>query len=194
MFPSTAQVAATGGVLWLLSPALIILGFIVNRRRPWRGLLGRLGGIMLMAFGAVSGFGLLALVINAARFRIEPEAVEALEIVGIHDGRPQDGGCLVRDPGSIRVALGLLATAEAYSPNHERLVSGYRVSLVPKSGGGARYRDILVFPGDAAGTSTTVAIARTSRKVSGMLVEAGWYSAPGFTSWLTATARSSRCE
>ncbi len=88
--------------------------------------------------------------------------------------------------------MALLSGATAFFPNHDTLSDGYLVRLELTSDSESE-RNLFVFPESREGRPVNAVVPRTSRRTSGMLVEAGQYSSPEFTAWVTRAVRTPLC-
>jgi hypothetical protein len=193
MFPSIAQVASSGGVLWLLFLAVIVAG-LLRRHQVGNGSLARRAAtVTLLALGSI-GCCLVAVVCaNAAYFRVDPTSIRQLEITELHDERPVRVACRIEATDEIRRAMSLLSGAAAFLPNHDTLSDGYLVRLKLAEDDDSE-RNLFVFPESRERKRVDAVVARVSRRTSGMLVEAGQYSSPEFAAWVIRAVRDPLCK
>lgn len=198
LFPSAGALASNHNLFLLVGPLLLVILLLLLWRwvrRPYRPGLQHLAivlGLLVVGLGFL--FGVYTSVGTGVAFRRLPlRNIRALEIEAI-DGELARRGMLLRieSPAAVRSGLSLLPEAEAYRPEHEHFVDGYRVRLVLANGGGTTSYYVSAFCGTqrlgrpVERTAIVVPHRDLSHQAFGF---GGTYRSRSFVSWLTARLR-----
>ena len=200
-FPSIGALVSYYNIFLATGPLLAAVGIGVAwqwTRKRYR--LGPQHILMALAFvfiAYVHWHGVYASVLNAAAFRkISLDHVQALEVKAL-DGDATRPEILLRieDRPTFVDGLRLLSTAEAYHPEHEHFVDGYRVRIISVNEDGPASHFLSVFCGTSrigrSGAPERAAIVVPHRGLShqGSVNHGGEYESRPFVEWLTVRLR-----